>query len=206
MENVLPFRSGIPLNAAPAPQLPILLNKITGSDTKSDIVGRTVMPRRILVVDDNADGVASLSMLLTMVGHETSTAFDGLEAVAGLDDGDALRALQQRERIAHGPACFTGVLPADHDMLASQQARFPRYDQRRSSQLQNRSARIERPELAARCFRPTDDHEIGFPRIGMQHDRASGIAVLLDGPHRDTFALGAFTQARQQCEAFALVP
>ena len=52
----------------------------------------------------------------------------------------------------------------------------------------------------------SDDNKIRFPRIGMQHDRASGIAVLLDGPHRDTFALGAFTQARQQFEAFALVP
>ena len=64
LENILPFRSGNILSAAPAPQLPILLNKITGFDVKSDIVGRAVISRRILVVDDNTDGVASLSMLL----------------------------------------------------------------------------------------------------------------------------------------------
>ena len=88
LENVLPFRTGNILTAAPAPQLPILLNKITGFDAKSDIVGRAVIPRRILVVDDNTDGVASLSMLLTMVGHETCTAFDGLEAIGAAERFD----------------------------------------------------------------------------------------------------------------------
>jgi hypothetical protein len=48
--------------------------------------------------------------------------------------------------------------------------------------------------------------EIGLSRIGMQHDRASRIAVLLDGAHRDAFALGAFPQARQKPETFALMP
>ena len=37
--------------------------------------------RRILVVDDNHDSAKSLAMLLMMAGHETRTAFDGLEAV-----------------------------------------------------------------------------------------------------------------------------
>ncbi len=37
--------------------------------------------RRILVVDDNHDTAESLAMLLSMSGHETHTAFDGLEAV-----------------------------------------------------------------------------------------------------------------------------
>jgi CheY-like chemotaxis protein len=37
--------------------------------------------RRILVVDDSEDSAASLAMLLTILGNETRTAHDGLEAV-----------------------------------------------------------------------------------------------------------------------------
>jgi len=36
---------------------------------------------RILVVDDNRDGAASLAMLLTVMGNDTRTAHDGLEGV-----------------------------------------------------------------------------------------------------------------------------
>ena len=38
--------------------------------------------RRILVVDDNADAANSLSLLLSLSGHEVHTAYDGIEAVA----------------------------------------------------------------------------------------------------------------------------
>jgi signal transduction histidine kinase len=37
--------------------------------------------RRILVVDDNVDAAASLALLLEIMGHETRTAHDGLEAL-----------------------------------------------------------------------------------------------------------------------------
>jgi PAS domain S-box-containing protein len=37
--------------------------------------------RRILVVDDNRDAADSMAMMLSMTGHETRTAYDGLEAV-----------------------------------------------------------------------------------------------------------------------------
>jgi PAS domain S-box-containing protein len=37
--------------------------------------------RRILIVDDNRDGAASLGMMLSLMGHDTRTAHDGLEAV-----------------------------------------------------------------------------------------------------------------------------
>lgn len=37
--------------------------------------------RRILVVDDNADGADSLSMLLEFMGYEVRTAYDGSQAV-----------------------------------------------------------------------------------------------------------------------------
>ncbi len=42
---------------------------------------RTVRPSRILVVDDNRDAADSLALMLRMTGHETDTAYDGLEAV-----------------------------------------------------------------------------------------------------------------------------
>ena len=41
--------------------------------------------RRILVVDDNQDGASSLVMLLKVMGHDTQTAHDGLEAVAAAE-------------------------------------------------------------------------------------------------------------------------
>jgi CheY-like chemotaxis protein len=41
----------------------------------------TSTARRILVVDDNRDSARSLAMLLKLTGHETHTAYDGLEAV-----------------------------------------------------------------------------------------------------------------------------
>jgi len=37
--------------------------------------------RRILAVDDSRDAVDSLALILGMMGHETRTAYDGLEAV-----------------------------------------------------------------------------------------------------------------------------
>ena len=39
-----------------------------------------VSTRRILIVDDNRDGAASLGMLLSRLGHENRLAHDGLEA------------------------------------------------------------------------------------------------------------------------------
>jgi CheY-like chemotaxis protein len=76
--NILPFKNA-PAGDGRLAELPIILGKISGSS--ADKVERTSAPRRILVVDDNTDGVAFLSMLLAMVGHETATAFDGFEAV-----------------------------------------------------------------------------------------------------------------------------
>jgi CheY-like chemotaxis protein len=37
---------------------------------------------RVLVVDDNADGADSLAMLLSLLGHEVTTAYSGREALA----------------------------------------------------------------------------------------------------------------------------
>ncbi len=43
-------------------------------------------PRRVLVVDDNADAVASLAELLRLDGHEVREAADGREALAQADE------------------------------------------------------------------------------------------------------------------------
>jgi len=40
-----------------------------------------IKPKRVLVVDDNADAADSLAALLRVVGHEVQTARDGLQAL-----------------------------------------------------------------------------------------------------------------------------
>ena len=47
---------------------------------KPDTVHATAR-HRILVVDDNVDAAETLALMLTMIGHETLTAHDGLEAL-----------------------------------------------------------------------------------------------------------------------------
>jgi CheY-like chemotaxis protein len=42
--------------------------------------------QRILVVDDNQDSATTLAMLLSLMGHETRTAHDGLEAIEVADE------------------------------------------------------------------------------------------------------------------------
>jgi CheY-like chemotaxis protein len=43
-------------------------------------------PRRVLVVDDNADAAESLGMLLEVRGNEVRIAYDGLEALEAAGD------------------------------------------------------------------------------------------------------------------------
>jgi hypothetical protein len=51
-----------------------------------------------------------------------------------------------------------------------------------------------------------EDDEIRLPGIGMQHDRAGRIAVLLDDPHGNALALCTLPKASQKLETFALLP
>ena len=52
-----------------------------GNHPPADLGARTSPKRRILVVDDNKDSANSLSLLLSLMGNETRTAHDGLEAL-----------------------------------------------------------------------------------------------------------------------------
>ncbi len=64
-------------------RLPVVLAVTT--DTPDHDGGEKLKPtarRRILVVDDNGDGADSLAEMLRIMGNETQTAHDGLEAVA----------------------------------------------------------------------------------------------------------------------------
>jgi CheY-like chemotaxis protein len=53
----------------------------TSASPVSNSAGRP-QNRRILVVDDNHDSALTLAMLLKIMGHETQTAHDGVEAVS----------------------------------------------------------------------------------------------------------------------------
>jgi PAS domain S-box-containing protein len=54
---------------------------ITPSGKDSDELPKVSARRRILVADDNRDAATSLAMLLRILGNETQTAHDGLEAL-----------------------------------------------------------------------------------------------------------------------------
>jgi PAS domain S-box-containing protein len=63
--------------------------KIAAADERAGL-GENATPvaslgHRILVVDDNVDAAMSLAVLLGLLGHETRTAHDGLEAMAVAD-------------------------------------------------------------------------------------------------------------------------
>jgi CheY-like chemotaxis protein/nitrogen-specific signal transduction histidine kinase len=63
-------------------RLPLLSGlRPSQSRAPSDAEPGGTVQRRILLVDDNRDSADSLAMLLKVMGHEVSTAHDGLEAV-----------------------------------------------------------------------------------------------------------------------------
>ena len=56
-----------------------------GPDLQPDLPAHATTPRRILVVDDNADAAETLASLLRLDGHQVETAADGPAALAMLD-------------------------------------------------------------------------------------------------------------------------
>ena len=62
-------------------RLPVDLSGVGPEPLDEATVARPTAAYRILVVDDNVDSAESLATLLTIMGHETRMAHDGLEAV-----------------------------------------------------------------------------------------------------------------------------
>lgn len=62
-------------------RLPIIAEAAETTPTLTSEKTRTLCKGRILVVDDLRDTADSMATLLQMMGHETRTAYDGLEAV-----------------------------------------------------------------------------------------------------------------------------
>jgi signal transduction histidine kinase/ActR/RegA family two-component response regulator len=68
-------------------RLPVLIQsapkkRVTKRDARSKA---SAPPRRILIVDDNADSSESLALLLRHAGHQVETAYDGLDALAAAE-------------------------------------------------------------------------------------------------------------------------
>ncbi len=62
-------------------RLPILIEKPKALASTADAEEMPATSHRILIVDDNGDAAASLSLLLKITGNETHIAHDGLEGV-----------------------------------------------------------------------------------------------------------------------------
>jgi PAS domain S-box-containing protein len=62
-------------------RLPLALEQPPSEKPRAEDCRKAGVRRRVLVVDDNRDAAASLAMMLSLVGHETRTAQDGLEAL-----------------------------------------------------------------------------------------------------------------------------
>jgi len=62
-------------------RLPVLSVAGAQPEVELDRAAVATPRRRVLVADDNRDAALSLAMMLEMIGNETQTAFDGLEAV-----------------------------------------------------------------------------------------------------------------------------
>ena len=69
-------------------RLAVAEGEAPADERQPDAVARPGLKHRILVVDDNRDGAASLAMLLTVMGNDTRTAHDGLE---GVEQAEAFR-------------------------------------------------------------------------------------------------------------------
>jgi PAS domain S-box-containing protein len=54
--------------------------------TETPTIETSIKSRRVLIVDDNRDAAQTMALLIKLSGHETSTAHDGPEALAMLDE------------------------------------------------------------------------------------------------------------------------
>jgi CheY-like chemotaxis protein len=67
-------------------RLPIVGQGITGVRTAERAAHATVLPRRILIAEDDQDAAEMLRMMLAYTGHEVRVAVDGIQAVSIADE------------------------------------------------------------------------------------------------------------------------
>ena len=80
--SVLAHSEGKDRGSAFVVRLPVVLPLAAHREEDGEVQPvRSAPRRRILVVDDNRDAAISLAQLLTIMGNETQTAYDGLEAL-----------------------------------------------------------------------------------------------------------------------------
>jgi CheY-like chemotaxis protein len=73
------FRVRFPLTATRA-------DNVTSESSKTSEVAPAIVKRRVLIVDDNADGAELLEFGLQALGHETRVARDGPEALVAAQE------------------------------------------------------------------------------------------------------------------------
>ncbi|MGE0822099.1 MAG: ATP-binding protein [Candidatus Binatia bacterium] len=74
--------AGISHGAAFIVRLPLLIDAtLSQGQEQAEINQTAIVPRRVVIVDDNRMAANSLSRLLQLDGHESYAAYDGLEAV-----------------------------------------------------------------------------------------------------------------------------
>jgi PAS domain S-box-containing protein len=62
-------------------RLPVIEGRLASQEPGGLETGPHVQDRKVLVVDDNRDGAASMAMMLQLMGNEVRTAHDGIEAI-----------------------------------------------------------------------------------------------------------------------------
>ena len=67
-------------------RLPLARGRVDDSNRPIVDTSPAAPRRRVLIVDDNRDGATSLGMMLSLLGHDSRTANDGLEALQSAED------------------------------------------------------------------------------------------------------------------------
>ena len=79
--TVKAFRAGVGHGSEFVVRLPIVRRNGEHGNSQPVEAAPAAPRRRVLIVDDNRDGAASLGVMLSLLGHDGRTAHDGLEAL-----------------------------------------------------------------------------------------------------------------------------
>ena len=124
--------------------LPVLAHDEAAAAAKTAPPGRETAPRRVLVVDDNADAADTLCNLLRLFGHEARCVYDGPSALSeaerfrphvilldiglpGMDGYEVARVLRANPSFGATMLIAVTGYGQSEDRLRSQQAGFDRH-------------------------------------------------------------------------------